>query len=93
MSVRKQTLFLTLTTAVMFLSIISILSIMSSGEYVFLLYCTFILLTLFKPKRDFIKLYLNKTDTFLLESLMHDVIQTGAFKRTSANKLTATSTL
>ena len=25
----------------------------------------------------------------MLESLMHDVIQTGVFKRTSANKLTA----
>ena len=46
-----------------------------------------------KLKRDFMKLYLTKTDTFLLESLMHDVIQRGALKKTSANNLTATSTL
>ena len=39
---------------------------------------------LFKTKRDFINLYLNKTDTFLLESLMHDVFQTSVFKRVPA---------
>ena len=44
--------------------------------------CIFALLYVYitnKPKRDFIKLHLNKTDTFLLESLMHDVIQTDVF--------------
>ena len=77
MSVRKQTLFLTLATAVIFLSIISNLSIMSS-----VVVSIFALLYVYitnKPKRDFIKLHLNKTDTFLLVSLMHDVIQTGVF--------------
>ena len=33
--------------------------------------------------QNFIKLYLNKTDKSLLESLMHDVIQTGVFKMTA----------
>ena len=38
-------------------------------------------------------LYKIVTGTLLLESLMHDVIQTGVFKRMSAKKLMATTTL
>ena len=70
MSVRKQTFFLTLTTAVIFLSIISNLSIMSSSVV-----CIFALLYVYITNNEYsnqgvtIKLYLNKTDTFLLESL------------------------
>ena len=62
--------FLTLTTAVIFLSIISNLSIMSSSVV-----CIFAFLYVYITNNEYsnqsvtIKLYLNKTDTFLLESL------------------------